>query len=95
MSDQIPAGAIVITSEMMYQTLTDVVKKVDHIETLLNPVLNDIRKDVKENKAETDKAIVDHETRIRAVEKLTWKVVGASSVVSALLSLLIVWLGKK
>ena len=113
----IPVGAIVITPEMMYATLTDVVKKVDHIETLLNPALNEIRNDVKNNKTEIDRSMIDHkvevgkalvehkvelskttddhESRIRSLEKMSWKIAGASGVISLLASLVVVWLGRK
>ena len=95
MSADVPTGSVVVTPEMMYVTLSEVVRKVDHIETLLNPALDIIREDAKIAKAETQKTLDDHETRLRAVEKMSWKVLGASSVVSTALALLVVWLGKK
>ena len=95
MSFDVPNGSVVVTPEMMYVTLNEVVQKVNHIETLLNPALDIIREDAKLAKAEVKETLDDHETRIRAVEKMSWKVLGASSVVSTLLAIVVVWLGKK
>lgn len=77
MSAQTPEGSVIITPMMMFITMQSLSSKVDHIETLLDPSLRDIRKDVG-----------DHETRLRGIEKRVWMFGGATMFISSVVAIL-------
>lgn len=74
----IPEGSIIVTPMMMYTSLNAVVKKVEHLETLLDPAFADIRKE-----------LADHEVRMRGLEKKIWLFSGFASAISVLASKLL------
>lgn len=72
---EIPDGSIIVTPMMMYTSLNAVVKKVEHLETLLDPAFADIRKE-----------LADHEVRMRGLEKKIWLFSGFAAAISTLAS---------
>ena len=75
MSAQIPDGSVVVTPTDMYREIRDMHDELRALNSSINPALQEIRGDVE-----------DHETRIRTLEKFSWKQIGASSVLATVVS---------
>lgn len=68
MTVEMPAGSVVITPTQMYGEIRDMKEQVQHLITVVDPALTDIRSDV-----------ADHESRIRSVERRLWIAAGIAA----------------
>ena len=80
MSVQIPAGSAVITPNQMLAELHDVGRKVDHLASILDPALAELRKNV----VEADKTLAVLDGRMRVLENWRWFVLGISAVLGTM-----------
>lgn len=68
-SAQIPAGSVVITPVQMYEEMRKTHEAVERIEAKLDPVAA---------------SLLDHESRLRVLEKFQWKAVGIATTFATL-----------
>jgi len=73
----VPPGSAIITPNQMLAELHEVGKKVDHLVSVVDPALAELRKDL----GETDKRATLLEARVRVIENWRWFVLGAAAVV--------------
>lgn len=71
----IPEGSVVITPTEMYRELRDTHDEVKALSASVNDLSESLRN-----------IVGDHESRIRALEKMVWRAAGAAAVVGAGLS---------
>lgn len=76
MTAQIPDGSVIVTPTEMYAEIRAANQKIDHLATLLDPAVQDIRHDV-----------ADHETRIRSLEHRVWRAAGMATVAASVIAL--------
>lgn len=88
--DHLPAGSAVITPNQMYAEMQDIGRKVDHLASIVDPALAQLRIDVTEVekrvaviKAEREAAVAALDLRIRALENWRWFILGAAAVLGA------------
>jgi hypothetical protein len=74
----IPEGSVVITPTEMYREMVDTHRAVQNISTKLDGALSDNSRRLDG----IDKDLVDHETRLRGLERRVWMAVGVSTAVS-------------
>lgn len=74
----IPEGSVVITPTEMYREMVDTHRAVQNISTKLDGALSDNGRRLDG----IDKDLVDHETRLRGLERRVWMAVGVSTAVS-------------
>lgn len=72
-----PPGSVIITPTQMYAEIRAMAGKVDHLASILDPTLTDIRTDI----ADVVTDVADHESRIRSLDRRLWiaAVVSASA----------------
>lgn len=74
MTAEVPRGAVVITPTEMYREMQEIGKKVDHLTSVLDPALTELRDDNAENK----RAIETLSGEVRRVDGRQKYVAGAA-----------------
>ena len=81
----LPAGSVIITPTKMYEEMQDIGKKVDHLASVIDPAIHNIREDIREGKEDRAMMKADNkilEVRIRALENWRWFVLGVAALVA-------------
>jgi len=70
MSDEstMPPGSVIITPSQMYAEIRVMSGKVDHLASVIDPALSNLREDV----AAVRTVQTDHESRLRSLDKRMW-----------------------
>lgn len=77
-----PQGSVIITPTKMYEEMQDISKKVDHLTSVVDPAIANLRQDVAANASQ----ISAHDTSINSIQnQLAW-LKGIGSVVALLVS---------
>lgn len=89
MTDHLPIGSVVITPNEMYKEMQDIGRKVDHLTSVLDPAIAQLRSEITDTRtqitvitAERKTAVAALDLRVRAVENWRWFVLGISTVIS-------------
>lgn len=83
----LPDGSVVITPNEMYREMQEIAKKVDHVATILDPAVAQIRVELTESKERvaalaSERELVTNalDSRVRALENWRWFVLGVAAV---------------
>jgi hypothetical protein len=79
MSEQVPImpGSVVITPTKMYEEMQAIARKVDHVATILDPTLEQLRTGIDANRDR----LVKVDGRVTALEHWRWFVLGVAAIV--------------